>query len=102
MGLGISTGDLDRFVKEARAEKVDEMEMLHDHWRVLPWDEAVDGKILFRALSECIRQIAAAAAPGDGENDPRLSRRVAEFRALTRARPSRSVSRGARAALRCQ
>ena len=55
--LGISTGDLDRFVKEARAEKkVDEMEMLHDHWQVLPWDEAVDGKILFRALSDCIRR----------------------------------------------
>ena len=32
------------------------MEMLHDHWQVLPWDEAVDGKILFRALSECIRR----------------------------------------------
>ena len=54
--LGISTSDLDRFVKEARAEKVDEMEVLHDHWQVLPWDEAVDGKILFRALCECIRR----------------------------------------------
>ena len=49
--------DLDRFVKDARAEKkIDEMEMLHDHWQVLPWDEAVEGKILFRALSECVRR----------------------------------------------
>ena len=32
------------------------MEMLYDHWQVLPWDEAVEGKILFRALSECVRR----------------------------------------------
>ena len=39
----------------ARGEKkIDEMEMLHDHWQVVPWDEAVEGKILFRALSECV------------------------------------------------
>ena len=26
------------------------------HWQVEPWDEAVDGKILFRALYECVRR----------------------------------------------
>jgi hypothetical protein len=60
--LGISVGDLDRFVGEQRAAKaIDEMEMLYDHWQVLPWDEAVDGKILFRALSECIRRYVILA-----------------------------------------
>jgi hypothetical protein len=55
--LGISTTDLDRFVAEQRGAKaIDEMEMLYDHWHVLPWDEAVDGKTLFRALNECIRR----------------------------------------------
>lgn len=62
--LGISTGDLDRLVKDARAgKKVDEMEMLHDHWQVLPWDEAVDGKTLFRALSECVRRYVILSEP---------------------------------------
>ena len=64
MRLGISVSDLDRFVKDARAEKkIDEMEMLYDHWQVLPWDEAVDGKILFRALSECIRRYVILTEP---------------------------------------
>ena len=30
--------------------------MLYAHWQVLPWDEAVEGKILFRALYECVRR----------------------------------------------
>jgi hypothetical protein len=55
--LGISVSDLDRFVAEQRAaKKFDEKVMLYEHWQVEPWDEAVDGKILFRALSDCIRR----------------------------------------------
>ena len=55
--LGISVSDLDRFVAEERASsKIDAMEMLYDHWKVLPWDEAVEGKLLFRALLECVRR----------------------------------------------
>jgi hypothetical protein len=62
--LGISVGDLDRFVAEQRAEKkIDEMEMLYDHWQVLPWDEAVDGKTLFRALQECIYRYVILTGP---------------------------------------
>jgi Protein of unknown function (DUF3631) len=55
--LGISVGDLDRFVALQRdAKAIDEMEMLYDHWQVLPWEEEVEGKLLFRALRECIRR----------------------------------------------
>jgi hypothetical protein len=54
--LGISVSDLDRFVAPLRDEKkFDKKVMLYEHWHVLPWDEVVDGKMLFRALSECIR-----------------------------------------------
>jgi 5S rRNA maturation endonuclease (ribonuclease M5) len=54
--LGISVSDLDRFVAPLRDEKkFDKQVMLYEHWQVLPWDEAVDGKILFRALSDHIR-----------------------------------------------
>jgi hypothetical protein len=62
--LGISVSDLDRFVKDARAEKtIDEMDVLYNHWRVLPWDKAVDGKLLFRALQECIRRYVILTEP---------------------------------------
>jgi hypothetical protein len=62
--LGISVSDLDRFVAEQRAEKaIEGMEMLYDHWQVLPWDEAVEGKLLFRALSECIRRYVILTEP---------------------------------------
>jgi hypothetical protein len=54
--LGISVSDLDRFVAPLRDEKkFDKIVMLYEHWHVLPWDEVVDGEMLFRALSECIR-----------------------------------------------
>lgn len=54
--LGISVSDLDRFVAPLRDEKkFDKKVMLYEHWHVLPCDEVVDGKMLFRALSECIR-----------------------------------------------
>jgi hypothetical protein len=62
--LGIGVGDLDRFVAERRAAKaIDEMEMLYDHWQVLPWEEAVEGQPLFCALSECIRRYVILAEP---------------------------------------
>ncbi|WP_187437042.1 DUF3631 domain-containing protein [Bradyrhizobium rifense] len=62
--LGISVSDLDRFVAEQRAEMaIEGMEMLYDHWQVLPWDEAVEGKLLFRALSECIRRYVILTEP---------------------------------------
>jgi hypothetical protein len=64
MKLGISVSDLDRFVKDTRAEKtLDEMEVLYDHWRVMPWDEAVGYKPLFRALQECIRRYVILTQP---------------------------------------
>ena len=33
------------------------------HWQVEPWDEAVDGKILFRALYECVRRYVILTEP---------------------------------------
>ena len=62
--LGISVSDLDRFVAGERAEKkIDETEMLYDHWQVLPWDEAVEGKSLFRAILECVRRYVILTEP---------------------------------------
>jgi hypothetical protein len=62
--LGISTGDLDRFVADQRAEKkIVDMELLYDHWQVEPWDEAVEGQPLFRALFECIRRYVILTVP---------------------------------------
>ena len=63
--LGISVSDLDRFVADARATR-----RRSTRWRCfmtigrsLPWDEAVDGKILFRALSECVRRYVILTEP---------------------------------------
>ena len=62
--LGISVSDLDRFVAPLRDEKkFDKTVMLYAHWQVEPWDEAVDGKILFRALYECVRRYVILTEP---------------------------------------
>jgi Protein of unknown function (DUF3631) len=61
--LGISASDLDRFVALAREEKKGDDWALYAHWQVLPWDEAVEGKLLFRALIECIRRYVILTEP---------------------------------------
>jgi len=55
-------------------------------------------------LLDVVRRSAEQAGrdPGDGGIDPRLSRCAAQFRLRPRVRRSKSASRGAWAALRCQ
>jgi 5S rRNA maturation endonuclease (ribonuclease M5) len=56
--IGITVSALDKIVAEARGESKDKepAPALYEHWNVEPWDEAVDGDVLLRALVEAIRR----------------------------------------------
>jgi Protein of unknown function (DUF3631) len=53
--LGITVAELDKIVTGAR-ERKEAPPTLYKHWKVEPWDERVDGGILLRALTECLRR----------------------------------------------
>jgi hypothetical protein len=52
-GLGIRVGELDRLVKQRRAQAAPAP--LFPHWNVEPWDEPVEGDMLLQAITERIR-----------------------------------------------
>jgi putative DNA primase/helicase len=55
--LGIRVSELDRLVKQRRAQAAPAP--LFAHWNVEPWAEPVDGGILFQAITERIRSHVA-------------------------------------------
>jgi Protein of unknown function (DUF3631) len=54
--LGIRTEDLDDIIDEMRGEHKEPSPTLYKHWNVEPWDQPIDGGILLRALTECLRR----------------------------------------------
>jgi putative DNA primase/helicase len=52
-GLGIRVSELDKLVKQRRAQAAPAPLFLH--WNVEPWDEPVDGRMLLQAITERIR-----------------------------------------------
>src|SRR5207245_2545869 len=54
--IGITTAELDEIIDEMRGECKEPSPALYKHWNVEPWDQSVDGGILLRALTECLRR----------------------------------------------
>jgi Protein of unknown function (DUF3631) len=54
--IGITTAELDEIIDEMRGERKEPSPALYKHWNVQPWDQPVDGGILLRAVTECLRR----------------------------------------------
>jgi 5S rRNA maturation endonuclease (ribonuclease M5) len=54
--IGIRVEELDEIVANERGEDKKPSPALYEHWNVEPWDQPVDGGILLRALTECLRR----------------------------------------------
>jgi hypothetical protein len=54
--IGIRVEELDAIIAEKRGGDKKLSPALYEHWNVEPWDQPVDGGILLRALTECLRR----------------------------------------------
>jgi Protein of unknown function (DUF3631) len=54
--IGITVAELAEIVADMRGERKEPSSGLYKHWNVEPWDQPVDGGILLRALTECLRR----------------------------------------------
>jgi DNA primase len=52
--LGITAGELDEIVAEARGEARETTPDLYEHWAIERWPEPVDGDALLRSITDCL------------------------------------------------